>query len=215
MPEANDVFYIALSIATQIWMLEERRQMVEFVCSQLAELEECSAVVMVDKEGEFYSMKENVLACEFLRYHPRSLSIVDANRCKCEKREHELLVALSYNSGCGAYVFLKKANEETIQVIKDVFDILSRAIALKKIQDERVKIIERLQKNLEYFAHLSDRIRNPLAVIMGAIEIGDEIGKEKVYELVWKNALKIKETLDELSDAELKTKTYVKKYREK
>lgn len=200
----TEYLYAAFAIASQVWMTDKRDQALDFTCEQIAELDDCTAVIISDERGEFYRMKENVLHCRWLRYFPKSFSMVISSGCGCEA-EHEIMLAIPYDRGCAAYVFLREYCEECVQVLKDIFVLISNCLRAMRIREENRIMVERLKENLEHFAFLSDRLRNPLAVILGVTELEGEIDVDRAFELIRKNALRIKETLDELSLEEVRT----------
>lgn len=73
------------------------------------------------------------------------------------------------------------------------------------IQEIRTLVIQQLAENLSHFEKSSDRLRNPLAVILGTLELREEIEKEKVMRIINQHAVRIKDELDELRNAEEKT----------
>jgi len=80
--------------------------------------------------------------------------------------------------------------------------LFKKYVISEEIQREA---IEQLVTNLCQFDSSADRLRNPLAVIMSALELRDELGTEKVLETIDKQVKRIKDELDELRKEELKT----------
>jgi len=100
-------------------------------------------------------------------------------------------------------VFLKEQDEEYIQILKEMTVVLGRALEFLEVQKEKEEVLKRLRSNLQQFQFLSDRLRNPLAVIQGVAELVDELSPEKAFEMVKKSAEKMKEALDSLTEAEV------------
>ncbi len=202
----NDLLFTAFTFSSNVWMFDKREKMINFFCDQVFENESCTAVVVSDKTGEHYRMDEDVMGCNYLKYHPKVFSIVNAKACGCKGVKHKYLLTLPITEGSSVYIFLKEADEEIIQILKDMVLVLSRAIRNLEMWIERELVLLRLKENLEQFQFLSDRLRNPLSVITGVLEIADEIDTRKGFEMIKTSARKIKEVLDQLSDAEIESK---------
>jgi hypothetical protein len=199
----NNLLFDAFTLSSQIWMFKSREEMVELFCNIVAEDDDCTAVVVSDKGGNHYRMKEDVLNCKFLNYTPNVFGIVDANYCECENVSHNYLVVFPAAEGTSVYVFLKNLEEEYVQILKEMVDVLARAIEHLEIQEKNELVMQRLKENLEQFQFLADRLRNPLAVIQGVAELAEEMDTNTVFEMVRRSAKKMKEVLDSLSEAEV------------
>lgn len=199
----NNLLFNAFMLSSQIWMFKSREKMIELFCNIVAEDEGCTAVVVSDKSGTHYRMSEDVFSCKFLNYTPNVFGIIDASYCECKNVSHDYLVVFPAAEGTSVYVFLKNIEEEHVQILKEMVDVLSRAIKHLEIQKENEMVMERLKENLKHFQFLADRLRNPLAVIQGVAELAGEMDMETVFEMVRKSAEKMKEVLDSLSEAEV------------
>ncbi len=202
-----DFLSTAFVVSSQIWTMDSREKMLRFVCEQICELEACTAVIIADRSGEYVRAKEDVFFCEWLRYLPRALTIVRKERCKC-RVEHDLMLAVPLDDAA-AYVFLKNVPEECLQVLKDLFIVVSKALEARRAEEEKRAAMFRLRRNLEYFAFLSDRFRNPLAVILGVVELKEDFEVDRAFLLIRDSAMKMKEILDRLSEEEVKTRRFV------
>ncbi|WP_456330205.1 histidine kinase dimerization/phospho-acceptor domain-containing protein [Archaeoglobus sp.] len=207
----NELLFSAFTFSSNVWMFKSRDEMIKYFCDHVIENDNCTGVVVSDENGEHYRMNENVLKCKYLNYIPRVFSVVNAEYCECENVEHKLLLSIPISNRAAAYIFLKEADEETVQILKDMVTVLSRAIENLEMNMELEAMLSRLKANLQQLEYLSDRLRNPLSVILGVYELKDEIGTDKAFEMVRRSAEKIKEVLDNLSDAEVKSKEMFKK----
>ncbi|WP_202320705.1 hypothetical protein [Archaeoglobus neptunius] len=207
----NELLFNAFTFSSNVWMFRNREKMIKYFCDLVIESDECTGVIVTDESGEHYRMNENVLKCRYLNYTPKVFSVVNAEHCECEDVDHKLLLSIPVSNKAAAYIFLKDANEETIQILKDMVTVLSRAIENLEITVEMDVMLSRLKANLEHFQYLSDRLRNPLSIILGVSELKDEIDTDKAFEMVKKSAEKIKIVLDSLSEAELKSKEMFEK----
>ncbi len=193
----NDLLFTAFSIASYIWLFDSREKIFQFVCEELIQLDICRAVVVIDEGAEYYKVEDKeVLSCEFLKYQPKSFSFV----------EKELLVSSPILHNSAIYVFLKRCDEEILQIFQDLFQVIRLACENLEFRKRREEIILALKEILAHFQFLADKLRNPLAIIFGALEIKDEVGTEKACFFVNEGAERIKKILDELSEWEKKFK---------
>lgn len=198
----SSLLLTAFSIACYIWLFESREKIFNFLIEELTQLELCKAVVIIDEDAEFYKIKEDksILDCDFLKYQPKTFCFV----------EKEKIISAPITSKSAIYVFLNEYDEEILQVFQDLFQVVRLACKNLEFGRKREEIILALKKSLEHFQFLADKLRNPLAVIFGALEMRDELGIDKTYALIEESAEKIKMVLDELSDHELKVKEILK-----
>jgi len=78
---------------------------------------------------------------------------------------------------------------------------------------ERKKSEKQLDENLEYFAHLIDHIRNPLAIISGFVQVN--VGDEKTKDVVIRQVARIEKLLRELDQGWMdteETRKFLKNY---
>ncbi len=90
-----------------------------------------------------------------------------------------------------------------------LLDTISKdiSIALKALFDEKIResILKVIVQNLEHFESLADKLRNPLAIIMGLLELRDEVNFERILNEIEAQAIKIEKILDELRMGEILT----------
>lgn len=195
----NSLLLTAFSIACYIWLFESKEKMFNFLIEELIQLGECRAVVVIDENAEYYRIKkdyEQVLNCEFLKYQPKSFCFV----------KKEKMISAPITPQSAIYVFLNDYDEETLQIFQDLFQVVRLACENLEFRKKKEEILLALKRSLEHFQLLADKLRNPLAVILGALEIKDELGVDKTYLLVEEGAERIKKILDELSVHEARVK---------
>ncbi len=202
----NDLLFVAFTFSSQVWMFSKREEMIEFFISRVFENELCTAVVVSDKTGEYYRMDEDIMTCKYLSYLPKTFNFVNSKECRCKNVKHKLLIMIPILKGSAVYIFLSEESEEVTQIFKDMAVVLARAIENLEAKETVYAMVRRLERNLEYFQFLADRLRNPLSVIMGVAEMVDDFGIEKGLEMIKENAERMRRVLDDLSDAEVLTK---------
>lgn len=201
LKKINDLLFNAFILSSQIWMFGSREDMIQFFCDIVFDNETCSAVVVSDKSGEYYRVSEDVMRCRFLNYIPKVFNIVDSSHCECKDVQHRYLAIFPIQNAT-VYIYLKEVEEDRIQILKEMVSVLSKAFEHLEIQEEREKIVEQLKANLNHFQFLADRLRNPLAVIQGVVEVADAFEPEKAFEMIMRSVQKMKEVLDDLADVE-------------
>ncbi|MFN3384636.1 MAG: hypothetical protein ACK401_07055 [Archaeoglobaceae archaeon] len=194
----SSLLLTAFSIACYIWLFESKEKIFNFLIDELIQLEECRAVIIFDEDAEYYKIREDgrVINCEFLKYQPKSFCFV----------EREKMISAPITPRSAIYVFLNDCDEERLQIFQDLFQVVRLACENLEFRKKKEEIILVLKRSLEHFQFLADKLRNPLAVILGALELKEELGVDKTCELVENGAERIKDILDKLSDHEAKVR---------
>lgn len=191
-----DLLFTSFTIASYIWLYDTREKIIKFFCDEIFELDLCRAIVVIDGKNEYYKVKdERILDCEYLRYHPKGFQFV----------EREMMVTAPLSQNSAIYVFVKYYDEEIGQIFQDLFSVVERALEDLEFRKRKDELLNTVRKNLKQFQYLSDKLRNPLAVIFGALEVQEELGLEKVCFMIKESAEKIKKVLDELGKCEMQT----------
>ncbi len=76
---------------------------------------------------------------------------------------------------------------------------------LQNAQKDRKVIIEQLAENLKRFETSSDKLRNPLAVLITSLEVKDELEEDEFIQIVREQTIRIQQELDGLREEENKT----------
>ncbi|WP_202318369.1 PAS domain S-box protein [Archaeoglobus neptunius] len=89
-------------------------------------------------------------------------------------------------SGVVAICSEERMGDEEVQLIQTLSDDIAFAINTAELEKIREKSLKQIEKNIEQFAILVDKIRNPLAIISGAAELWDVKEKDKILAAVKK-----------------------------
>ena len=85
--------------------------------------------------------------------------------------------------------------DKEMELLQTLANDLAFAISSMEVQEQKRMAYEQIEKNIEQFAILVDRIRNPLSVIIGYIELKDEMKKkmdyDRLFEIIARNAREI------------------------
>uniref|UniRef100_A0A7C4WFA9 Signal transduction histidine kinase dimerisation/phosphoacceptor domain-containing protein n=1 Tax=Geoglobus ahangari TaxID=113653 RepID=A0A7C4WFA9_9EURY len=200
----NELLFKVFEISSLIWLFREREDILNFFCEKVSELEDCAGIVLRDITGVY---GRGVVDCIYLSTEPKTIKIIAAKNCNCKaKREHDYLL-ICPTPQVTAYVFIKGVPcEITLQILKEIFFILSRALDNLEAFINLEIAINQLKSNLEYFYYLSDRLRNPLTGILVATELKDEIETEKAFRVIRECGLRIEKILNEMKQLEISTR---------
>jgi len=94
---------------------------------------------------------------------------------------------------------------EEMNILLDLVDDIGFAIRTIEIERERKEALNQIKENLEVFESLADKLRNPLAIIKGFIEVKEDVGIDKTLKVISKEIGRMQEILDELREKERKT----------
>lgn len=99
----------------------------------------------------------------------------------------------------------EKFTEEELRVISTISQDVSMRLRALKAEKEKEKALKMIMENLEHFEELADKLRNPLAVIKGYLEIKNEVPESEFIRNIIEHADRIEKILDELRFKELAT----------
>lgn len=95
--------------------------------------------------------------------------------------------------------------EEELRIISTISHDVSMRLKFLKIEKEKEMALKVIVENLRQFEELADKLRNPLAVIKGYLEIKNEVSEEEFIDRIVEHVDKIEMILDELRYRELAT----------
>ena len=133
--------------------------------------------------------------------------------CTSKKHRYVLSVPLIYGKNYGVITVHSNLefNDEEVELLEKMSLNIAFALNAYGIEEDKRKAMGQLVRNLQQFDRTADRLRNPLAVIISSIELMNEIGKDRVLEIVKEQAFRIKDELDELRKEEIKTHRLIEK----
>lgn len=99
----------------------------------------------------------------------------------------------------------EKFTEEELKAISTISQDVSMRLKALKIEKEKERALKLIMENLEHFEELADKLRNPLAVIKGYLEIKDEVPETEFIKNISDHADRIEKILDELRFKEFAT----------
>lgn len=94
---------------------------------------------------------------------------------------------------------------EELGMINDLAGDLALALKTIEIERERNEALDKMKDNLEYFEYLADRLRNPLAIMRGYVDVKEEIGGERAFKELSNQINRMNRILDNLRTKEEET----------
>jgi len=91
-----------------------------------------------------------------------------------------------------------KPMEEELEVLETLANDLAFAIKSLELEEERITAARQIERNIEQFAYLTDRIRNPLAAIVGYAEMNEKF--DDIFEKIIQQARRIDMILEEIDE---------------
>ncbi len=162
-------------------------------------------------------LRNSINMCEIVAesLHSRKHTLSTCKDCEgCQLRTrlkgdlHVLVLPLHYARklyGAIGLISKSKPSDEEVRTLADMSRNISLSLRHQEILQQRRVAVEQIKKNLEQFEFLSDKLRNPLAIIRGYLEIKDEIDKEKIFSEIEKQVTRLENAINELRREELKT----------
>lgn len=96
-------------------------------------------------------------------------------------------------------------DEKEVNLLKGLADDIGYAIRNIDIKKEKEAAMDQIAENLKHFDLLADKLRNPLAIIQGYLELRDEFGEEIVFAEISKQVDRMMKILNELREKEKET----------
>ncbi len=132
--------------------------------------------------------------------------------CAIRKKHEEhqsFVVPISYHNRLyGIICFCSSKNifgEKEKTKMSELTEDLGFALWSIEIERERKEAINEITKNLEYFESLADKLRNPLAIAKGYLEIEDQIGTRNTLEIIADQINRLHSILNDLRKREVAT----------
>jgi tRNA nucleotidyltransferase (CCA-adding enzyme) len=149
-------------------------------------------------KGETTKMRMNDELCE---------------HCMSKRHRYVLSIPLSHNETYGVITIHSGSefNPDEITLLEKLSKNIAFAISAYEVEKDRKRAFDQLAVNLTQFEHSADRLRNPLAAIMSAIELKDELGIEKMIEMIGEQTERMKYELDEMRREEERTYELIRK----
>ncbi len=122
--------------------------------------------------------------------------------CHCPlSRAKSLAVPIRHNGNVfGVLVLCNVGNlaKDEMAIIEELGTNLGFAVSSYKADRDRKIAFNLLLENLKQLESLADRLRNPVAIISGFLEIRDDIGHERTFREIEKQIERINRILDDL-----------------
>jgi len=116
------------------------------------------------------------------------------------KSQHKyvLSIPLTHNKHYGVITIHSSSDfsEEEVALLEKLSSNIAFALSAYEVSEDRRRVVEQLAMNLTQFDEAADRLRNPLAAIIGAVEVKDMLGSERALQIIGEHARRIKEELD-------------------
>ena len=96
--------------------------------------------------------------------------------------------------------------------VRDILDVFFLGYEVRKLEKDKIRLVKTVTENLEHFELLSDRLRNPLAIIKGFLEVRDEVSNGYVFGVIEEQVKRIERILNSMNEAEENTYDLVKEY---
>ncbi len=128
--------------------------------------------------------------------------LLEYEECSCPlSTEKSLAIPIVHNShvfGVLVLCSVGKLGDDEIRIFEELGENLGFAVTSYRAERDRKIAINLLLDNLEQFEDLADKLRNPVAIISGFIEIKDDIGCERTLKEIEKQIERVKGILDDL-----------------
>ncbi len=146
----------------------------------------------------------------------RNTTLQDCSVCKlCGNVERVFLLPVFFEDRIYALLGLfGSLNSEQLRVLKCLGKALGLFMYSIDVKKELALAKEIVAENFSQFEYIADKLRNPLTVIVGYLEIKEDVGYEKAFEGIKLQTERIGKVLDVLKKQEKITYGLKKKFEE-
>lgn len=183
----NELLRVIYRVNRQMVKRKDFREVIEDLVRELGKLGECSYTRDTDR----HCVRRAIEKGEIVREHSENCKFYQ------EHKEKQVIVyPIEIDSGQGALFFITdRLRESEFELIKTLLGDIEFVKEKLKLEDEKMKLLEQLQRNIDEMAYLVDGIRNPLAAIFAYMELLED---DKLREKVQRQVLRIDEIISRL-----------------
>ncbi len=200
--------------------------LLNFVCKKLNSLYDTAFIVLKTEEGLKFPASEGANSKNIenmVGMCPATSKALKEETIEVNVEEEDLpqqvryaiSIPLLHDTNYGAMTIYSdsRLSDEEVALLKNLSRNVAFALSAYEVEQDKQKAMEQLAANLAQFNKSADRLRNPLAVILGSIEVMGDRRRDEVLEKVKEHASRIKEELDILRVEEVKTYNLTEKAR--
>ncbi|MEM0330226.1 MAG: PAS domain S-box protein [Archaeoglobaceae archaeon] len=160
--------------------------------------------IWVNKQGKLIDAIPNASECPAFK-DPK----FRYETCNCDKSKGKsLILPLIHEDrilGLLALCSIGELDENELKVFLQLSGDIGLGIDHYNVDMERKIMSSIISENLNQFEYLADKLRNPLAIALGYLEILEEVGTERVLNEIKNQLNRMKETIEELRRQETVT----------
>lgn len=200
LKKTNDLLKTISEINELIFREKDEYSLLSKVCRVISKLRGVSSWAWVLEKDKI--LKATPLAPECILAEKSKDGVLRYMDCSCHIASGKsLAIPILHNSHTFGILVLCGVGElssDEIKIFEELGENLGFAISSYKAERDRKIALNLLLDNLEQFEDLADRLRNPVAIISGFLEIKDDIGHERAMREIEKQVERIKNILDDL-----------------
>ncbi|MCX8172271.1 MAG: PAS domain S-box protein [Archaeoglobaceae archaeon] len=151
----------------------------------------------IKKGDTFVGTVPTTVECQAIKNPELRYEVCNCNNAK----DKSFIIPIMYKNrvlGLLALCSIGEINENEKNIFLELGEDLGLALEHYNTEFERRIMSNIISENLKHFENLADRLRNPLAIALGYIELVDEVGAEKVLKEIKAQLDRMMETIDEL-----------------
>ncbi len=164
---------------------------------------------------EHMAKKGEILCLEALKSESRKLGTIPIDQLckKCSLNGDDsikkMVIPISHENRLYGILWLYSSSDsytnEELGMITDLACDLALALKTIEIEKKRKEALDKMKDNLEYFEYLADRLRNPLAIMRGFVDVKEDVGAERTFKELSNQINRMNRILDNLRTKEEET----------
>ncbi len=167
------------------------------------------------KELDYMAKNGEILCLEAMKSESRELGTVPIDHLckKCSLNGDDsikkLVIPISHKNRLYGILWIYSGydsfSNEEMEMINDMACDLALALKTIEIEKKRKEALDKMKDNLEYFEYLADRLRNPLAIMRGFVDVKEDVGEERAFKELSSQINRMNRILDNLRTKEEET----------
>lgn len=213
LEKMNKALHILTEVNQQIFKEKDEYSLIQKIWSILKNYG-IKSYIWINKQGKLIDAIPNASECSAFK-DPK----FRYETCNCEKsRGKSLIIPLIHENrilGLLALCSIGELDENEMKVFLQLGGDVGLGIDHYNADLERRIMSNIISENLKHFENLADKLRNPIAIALGYMEIMNEVGTDKVLNEIKNQLNRMLETIEELRRQETITFLITKRKEEK
>ncbi len=206
----NELLRIVNSIAKLIVREKRKEKLLEAIAKEIVMFYDYKSSIIVDSNLNIIASVNAEL--KHVEHFSKAIKSKNVEICHVA-RDFLVAVPITYGEkvyGVLALTSIRHPDCEEVQLLEALASDIAFALEHIELEEEKKRIYDQINKNIEQLARVVDRIRNPVAIIAGLAET--KIESREVVEEILEQVRRIDELCNEIESCWVKSEELVERF---